>query len=154
MSSTVITQLKYPFDIKNIKPYQSKVRDDFSCRTKTTYNISCFSSVKYATGQALRDYKQQHPSFKDFEHEVYARFAESKLPENTTICNALKYTFSVNKYKKIIFVNIQMLFSEPATNSEQVQEDPQEADLSEEEDVIDEPPIIVGKPSSTRPSRR
>ena len=150
MSSTVITQLKYPFDIKNIRPYQSKIRDDFSCRTKTTYNISGFSSVKFATGQALREYREQHPSFKDFEHEVYARFAESKLPQDTTVCNALKFTFSVNKFKKTIFVNVQMLWSEAVPNSE---EEPQIEELSEEEDLIDEPPVIVGKPSS-RPSRR
>lgn len=120
--STITINLKYPFDISRIKPFQNKVRDAFSCRTKTTYNISSFSSAQYAAKQAVREYKESHPDFVDFEHEVYARFAESKLPEDSTVCTALKFNFSVNKQKKTIFVNVQML----AAIAETIQEDEDE----------------------------
>lgn len=112
MSTTKFVELKYAFDIKKIRPYECTVKTDFSSKKMSTYDVSLFGAVKYESPRILQEYLSTHPEFNDFDYEIKAKYATSKLPEDITIVNKLKFTINVSKFRKCIYVSLELFYDE------------------------------------------
>lgn len=99
--------LKFPFDIKNLKPKMLKMNGIYSSsKEEATYNIELFGAVKYEVTQLIKRLKvgREH-----YEHVVYAWRSTSKLPPGSTLVGQLKFITQTNETTKTIHVNIELL---------------------------------------------
>ena len=154
--STQKIALKYPFDIKNIRPYQANSFSIYTSKKQTTYDVSLFGGVKYEAAKLLRDLKASIPDSEKYDHEIYAKYAVSKLPEGTTIVNTLVFKSSINHSKQKIYVNLElhhdpnhvvgaMLEAQPLRRTHRLRPEPSpstEPDLLDIDYVSDTEPFI------------
>lgn len=100
--------LKYSFDIKNCKPYEATVKNVFSSTKQTTYDVSCFSTVKYECAQMVSALMVDKPELKEFQYNIYVKYAVSKLLQDETVVNKLLFRTDINKFKKFIYINVEL----------------------------------------------
>ena len=101
---TEIVELKYPIDIVNLIPRNVLLNDAFSSVMTPVYDITCFNSVKYHLGRVGYDIKAQYPGY---EYKIYAYRATKRF--QGTAVNKLKLDYNVDKKKKFVHVNVELL---------------------------------------------
>ena len=101
---TETIEMKYPIDIKNIVPRNVLLNDAFGSVNTPVYDVTCFNSVKYHLGRVGYDIKAQYPGY---EYKIYAYRATKRF--QGTAVNKLKLDFNVDKKKKFVHVNVELL---------------------------------------------
>lgn len=91
--------LKFPFDIKNVKP-------NFSFSSKSSqkkYKVTFFSSVEYACSTYLKEFQLENPEYKDYDYTFHTNAATTTdLPDGETTINVIVFTNKINHAKKYI----------------------------------------------------
>lgn len=124
-----ITDLKYPFNIKNIKPFEATTRSTFSCKKQITYDVSLFSAVKFECNKFITELFKAQPKLKEYQYDIFVKYAVSKLPEGVTEVSQLRFIPNINNYKKFIYVNVEL------HHPQQAEEDEDEEDEEDEESL-------------------
>lgn len=114
-----IVTLKYPFDIVNLKAKELLVREIGSSIMTQTWDVSCFSTVKYQLSQLDRAIAKEYPGF---QHRIYA-YRSSKKGVGTVI-DKMKFSYKIDHNSKFVHVNVELI---PAIAAKP------EADLDEED---------------------
>lgn len=109
---TELVALKYPFDIKNIKAFYANSFSPFSSKKIPTFDVTLFNAVRYETSVVIKNLKKNNPELQDYEHEVYAKYSTSKLPEGFTKVNKLVFKTKANHAKETLTVNIELHYNE------------------------------------------
>lgn len=128
--SRVVT-LKYPFDIKNIKPKGLKL-NAFTNKLQDSYNVESFGAVQYEAKKLMESFDKME-EYKDYEYHVYAWRAMRKLIPGTSVVGQLNFVVNTDDRSKKIHVNVELLSPEP----KEIILIPQELEFSEQEDITD-----------------
>lgn len=101
---TETIELKTPIDIVNLIPRNVLLTDAFSRVQTTVYDISSFSRVKYHLGRVGYDIRAQYPGY---EYKIYTYRATKRF--QGTVVSKLKLDYNVDKKKKFVHVNVELL---------------------------------------------
>lgn len=115
-----IVDLKYPFDISKLKARELLVREIGSSVMTQTWDVTCFSTVKYQLSQLDRAIAKEYPGF---QHKIYAYRASKK--GNGTLIEKMKFSFKIDHGAKFVHVNVELIPAKP------------EEDLDEDEDTLE-----------------
>lgn len=113
-----IVELKYPFDIVNLKPKEILVKDIGSSVMTQTWDVTCFSTVKFHLSKLDRQISKDYPGC---QHKIYA-YRATKKGDNTLITK-MKFSYKIDHFTKFVHVNVELI---PA----------KEELLEEEEDIL------------------
>lgn len=113
-----IVDLKYPFDIVNIKPRELLVREIGSSVMTKTFDVSCFSTVKFHLSQLDRQIAKDYVGY---EHKVYA-YRSSKKGVGTVI-DKMKFCFKIDHNSKFVHVNVELIPAKPEADLDLDEED-------------------------------
>ena len=103
-SSTI--DLKFPIDIKNIIPRDTILQDAFGRCTTKTYDVTCFSSIKYTMTQLGFALKKMYGQY---QWRIYAYRSTKRGSSKSTVISKLKLDFNFDHAKKFIHVNVELL---------------------------------------------
>ena len=96
--------LTYEIDISNIKPKEVRVADMFGVSKQKTYDLSCFSSVKYQLGVLSRKIKKEYP---DWDFKIYAY--RCTIRTKNTVLKKLAFSYNFDEIKKFVHINVEGL---------------------------------------------
>lgn len=118
-----IVTLKYPFDISKLKARELLVREIGSSIMTKTFDVSCFSTVKFHVSQLDRQIAKDYVGY---EHKVYCYRASKKGVG--TVIEKMKFSYKIDHNSKFVHVNVELI---PAIAAKP------EVDLDEEEDTTE-----------------
>lgn len=102
-NANLMVPLKYPINISNLIPRDTVVTDAFGRCAQKTYDVTCFSSIKFVMTQLGYALRELNP---DYHWRVYAYRSTRKTKEDE-ICN-LRLHFNLDHTKKFIHVNVEL----------------------------------------------
>lgn len=101
--SRIEKHLKFPFDMKNIKPVMVTTFDSFGRYKEEVYNVSCFNSVKFECSRVCKEVAKYYPGY---EYKIYA-YRAKKLAKGTVI-NKIVFNLKKDNKKKFIHIDISL----------------------------------------------
>ena len=122
-----IVELKYPFNIVNLKAKEILVKDIGSSVMTQTWDVTCFSTVKFHLSQIDRQIAKDYPGY---QHKIYAYRATKK--GDSTLIDKMKFSYKVDNYTKFVHVNVELI---PAKPKEEILEEEEDDILIPEEDL-------------------
>lgn len=114
-----IVDLKFPFDIVNLKARTLLVKDIGSSLLTKTWDVTCFSTVKFQLSQIDRAIAKDYP---EYQHKVYAYRATKK--GNGTIIDKMKFFYKIDHNTKFVHVNVELIPKVEETPEDEPEHEP------------------------------
>lgn len=96
-------ELKYPFDMKNIKAREVVTLSSFGRYPDTCYDVTCFKSVEFTSKQVCFEVQKLYP---DYQFKVYAYRAKKKSA--TTTIGKMVFNLKPDHQKKFVHINVEL----------------------------------------------